>query len=454
MPDLTQLEYSYTPTEEERPYQPYGAALALFYDQSLEVVLEGPAGTGKSRAVLEKLHFCAIKYPGCRILIVRKTRESLSESILVTYEEKVLPPGDPIAEGPNRHNRQFYEYPNGSVIIIAGLVSHGMNQRTKVMSTEYDIIAAFEATEIPQSDWENLISRLRNWKIPFQQIIGECNPDVPTHWLHRRCDSGVTVVHYSRHEDNPELFRDGTWTMKGKIYILKILEALTGARKQRLRFGRRAAVEGTVYDFIPAIHMVKAHLIKPSWRRFRIIDFGYVAPFVCLWAAVDPDLAMYVYRQLYMTGRIVREHCKTIKEYSIGEHYEATLADHDAEDRATMAAEGIPTIAADKRLSMGIQAVQARLNPGSGRRPRLYVVEDCLIEEDPELKRTGRPTRVEQEFESYLWPKGADGIIRKEVPIDENNHGLDPVRYLANYLDNRRAPSRQKNYLDGASDDG
>src|SRR5262245_31649383 len=98
---------------DQRPYQPIGAALNAFYSRAPELLLSGPAGTGKSRAILEKLHLCALKWPGMRGLIVRKTRASLSESGLVTFEEKVLPAHSGIKRASRRY-RQLYKYPNGS----------------------------------------------------------------------------------------------------------------------------------------------------------------------------------------------------------------------------------------------------------------------------------------------------------------------------------------------------
>src|SRR5438093_8544875 len=106
---------------ERKPYTPRGACLALLLDRSAEVVVSGPAGTGKSRACLEKLHLCASKYAKMRGLIIRKTRESLSEAALVTYEDKVLPEHSVVARGPKRNFRQSYRYANGSQIVVGGL---------------------------------------------------------------------------------------------------------------------------------------------------------------------------------------------------------------------------------------------------------------------------------------------------------------------------------------------
>src|SRR6185295_13090648 len=97
-----------------RPYTPHGAAREMFYSRDEEILLDGPAGTGKSRAILEKFHLCCMKYPGIRALILRKTRESMTESVLVTFEERVLPEGSPLMAGASRANRGSYDYHNGS----------------------------------------------------------------------------------------------------------------------------------------------------------------------------------------------------------------------------------------------------------------------------------------------------------------------------------------------------
>ncbi|HLS00652.1 MAG TPA: hypothetical protein VK054_01520, partial [Beutenbergiaceae bacterium] len=83
-----------------------------------EIMLAGPAGTGKSRASLEKIHLCAERYPGMRALIVRKTRVSLTQTGLVTFEDHVLPEGHPVLQGAQRSHRSTYQYPNGSEIVV------------------------------------------------------------------------------------------------------------------------------------------------------------------------------------------------------------------------------------------------------------------------------------------------------------------------------------------------
>ena len=72
-------------------YVPRGAARQFFEMHDREIILDGPAGTGKSRGGLEKLHYICEKYSGARLCLVRKTRRSLTQSGMVTFEQRVLP---------------------------------------------------------------------------------------------------------------------------------------------------------------------------------------------------------------------------------------------------------------------------------------------------------------------------------------------------------------------------
>jgi PBSX family phage terminase large subunit len=419
-----------------RCYKAYGAARELWTDRRPEVFLSGPAGCGKSRACLEKLHACCLRWPGCRWLIVRKTRESLTESALVTFEEKVLPEGSPIREGPQRRMRQAYHYPNGSEVVLGGL-----DKPSKVMSTEYDGIYIQEGIELFENDLESLTTRLRNGVMPFQQLIGDTNPDSPQHWLRLRADRGDLVMLESRHEDNPILWdrAAGEWTPVGVAYIAT-LDRLTGARKARLRHGKWVQAEGVVYDgWDRAVHLIPRFEVPAEWKRIRSIDFGYTNAFVCQWWAVDHDGRMYLYREIYHTRRTVKVHSEHIRRLS-AERYAATVSDHDAEDRATLTENGIVTSPAHKEVTPGIQAVQERLKVAGDGRARLFVLEDSLVERDPYLAESRRPCCTAEEFDSYVWPRGGDGKPVKEQPVKDHDHGMDAMRYAVAFIDKLGAP--------------
>jgi PBSX family phage terminase large subunit len=414
-------------------YDPYGACHEVLFAEDPEVLISGPAGTGKSVACLFKLYAIAQsqKVAGVRLLICRKTRASCTESILVSFEQMVAQPNDPILRGPHRMNRHVYTFENGSEIVVGGL-----DNPNRILSTEFDLVYVAEALELTLDDWEKLASRLRHNVLPYQQLLGDTNPGAPSHWLKARCDMGVCRLLRSRHSDNPMLYDHEAreWTDQGKEYIGR-LGTLTGVRRERLLKGLWVAAEGAVYDmFDPAVHVVDRFHIPAHWRRLRAVDFGYTNPFVCLWIALDPDGRMFVYRYIYYTKRLVSEHAELIKELTHREPIEATICDHDAEDAATLQNAGILTTLARKEIRIGIDAVTARLIPAGDGRPRLFILRDSLVEADPDLIDRHAWT-IEHEFESYSWPRGASGKPTKEVPIDDHNHALDALRYAVRYVD-------------------
>jgi phage terminase large subunit len=335
-------------------------------------------------------------------------------------------PGSPVTKyGGERP--EHYDYPNGSRLTVGG-----MDNASKFLSAEYDFIYVNQAEELRLDDWEKLVGRAtgRAGNAPYTQIFGDCNPDAPTHWIKQR--TALQIIE-SRHEDNPRLYRDGQWTADGKRTIA-ILDGLTGLRFKRGRQGLWVAAEGQVYEYDPAIHLLPHFEIPVAWRRIRSIDFGYNNPFVCQWWAIDPDDCMYLYREIYMSKRTVKMHAAQINRLSMGEYIEATVADHDAEDRATLKENGIVTIPADKRISIGIEKSEERLKVAGNGKPRFFIVDGSLVELDQELKAAFKPTCIEQEFPVYTYPLAASGKPVKEVPIDLDNHSMDAMRYAVMHV--------------------
>lgn len=399
------------------------------------MLLSGPAGTGKSRACLEKLLIQALKYPGMRGLIVRKTHISLTQTTLVTWREHVAKEailrGYCQYYGGSTEKPAGYQFANGSFIAVGG-----MDKPMKVMSSEYDVAFVCEATELTVTDWESITSRLRNGIMPYQQIMADCNPHAPTHWLKRRCDAGVTKILYSHHKDNPRFFDDAEQPTEAGAAYLERLSRLTGIRRLRLLEGKWVGAEGVIYDeFDEAVHVVDRFDIPESWTRYWVIDFGYTNPFVCQWWAEDPDGKLYMYREIYYTRRTVFEHAAQIKSLVIDSAGRWTepkprdiVCDHDAEGRESLSKElGLGTRAAKKSVEDGIQVTHTRL---SAIEPRMFFLRGSLVERDPELVKLDKPTCTVEEIPGYIWDI-AEGKAPKEQPVKKDDHGCDAMRYLA-----------------------
>jgi PBSX family phage terminase large subunit len=423
----------------------------MFGCRDPEVLLSGPAGTGKSRACLEKLHIMMLMTPGARGLIARKAATTLSSTALVTWRNYVakeaIAVGDVVYYGGSAQEPASYQYKNGSVVAIGGL-----DKVSKIMSAEYDVVYIQEATELTEDDWESITTRLRNWKISFQQLIADCNPQSPEHWLKVRCDKGRTKMLTSTHEDNPMLFgEDGEVTPNGASYIGK-LDNLSGVRYQRLRMGRWVAAEGVIYeqwsnDNLTNIEEIRHGArefvdkfgIPMSWPRYWSVDFGFVNPFVCQFWAEDPDGRLYLYCEIYHTQRTVDQHAQTIRSIVLNDkgswiqpRPRAVVCDHDAEGRAVLEKElGISTEPAHKSVLEGIDITQTRIRKAGDGRPRIFILRNALHEVDGELVDSARPTCTAEEIPAYVW----NDKRTKEEPVKEDDHGCDAMRYVACQLE-------------------
>jgi len=433
----------------ERRVQLRGAARRLLSCRDDEILVSGPAGTGKSVGGLTKLHLAMMKYPKARGMIARKTAASLGASTLDSWRKNVAGPSLATGEveyfgGSTSEPPQYRYRRNGSVIVIGGL-----DRPSKIMSSEYDMIVCDEATEFLVQDWESLCTRLRSGKMPYAQIIGMCNPDAEHHWLYQRHLAGGLTLMESRHEDNPAYFdARGELTEAGRTYIGK-LDKLTGVRYWRLRKGKWVAAEGLIYEsWDPAVHLVDA--LPPGseqWTRWWSVDFGYRNPFVLQCWAEDGDGRLWLYREIYMTGRLVEDHARQILAIVApgGRWIEPTpravICDHDAEDRATLERHlHMSTVAAKKDVTTGIEATQARLGrvatEGKPALPvRLFIVRDALVERDQALVDEGKPTSTKEEMSGYVWAPGVDGKPLREEPLKKDDHGADAMRYMVAEVD-------------------
>lgn len=463
----------------EHIYEPRGACKEVMECRDEEVLISGSAGTGKSRACLEKILAVCSATPNVRALILRKTARSLGSTALVTWRnfvvKEALQTGWVTYYGGSQQEAAQYRFKNGSTVTIGGL-----DNPMRVMSSEYDIVYIQEATEITVEDLEMVKTRLRNWTISFQQVIMDCNPNSDQHWLYLRATGKekITTLFISTHEDNPRLFDllpDGTYqvTDRGAKYIA-ILDKLTGVRYKRLRLGMWVSAEGIIYEeFNRAVHVIPwdydeegNRLPLPlDWERYWVIDFGYSHPFVLKCYAEDPeDGALYCYREIHMTQRIVEEHAsqimsivtrdvttewfdhfnKVMRKKTTTEWIEpkpvAVICDHDAEGRKTFERHtGLGTVAANKAVSEGIDLVKARYKVDEYGLARLYYMDDILVEVDEWLVENLLPVDSLGEIGGYAWKFNKAGKPLDE-PVKESDDGMDCDRYLVMHKDYRGAP--------------
>lgn len=414
----------------------YGGAREFWRYKGHEVLLEGAFETGKTVAALSKLHALLCKYPNARALMVRETYKSLVQSAIVTYEKKVLPfpPEDPRSgvDKSGGDKPDFYNYPNG-----ARLVCGGLDNPDKVLSAEYDYIYVNQAEEIDLDAWEKLVGRAtgRAANAPYPQVMADCNPSYPTHWILLR----KTLKRFQQlHEHNPTLFDQATGeiTERGKV-TMSILDSLTGVRYLRGRLGMWAAAEGVIYDNWDARNVTEDAEYNPALDVFWAVDDGYVYGGGPGTASYHPRVVLFM--QETGTGGV-----NVFDEYyATGELSETTLANALAKsnveggtpykrpDRAyvdSSAAElkgriwgmDIMTVGATHPVTEGIKVLRDLICDANG--VRLFRIHP-------------RCTNLNRELSSYRYDDASKvATIGEPKPLKVDDHGCDAARYGTYHL--------------------
>ena len=155
--------------------------LPLYFDEHRYLVLKGGGGSGKSifagRKILERV----TTEPGHRWLVCRKVAKTIRESC---FKQLIGQLAEHFPESGYRVNKgdMSISFPNGSEIITAGL------DDVEKLKSIYNITGVWieEASEILESDFNQLDIRLRGETRNYKQIILSFNPISVNHWLKRR----------------------------------------------------------------------------------------------------------------------------------------------------------------------------------------------------------------------------------------------------------------------------
>lgn len=435
----------YTPADAIAPFKAHDWQKAPWNDRALTLLLTGSAGGGKSRLAAEKVHAFCLKYPGVTALMLRKNREATTNSIVAYMKATVIGVNNPAVHHAIGHSR--FEYANGSTLIYAGMRDNEQRDNVRSIggSGGVELIWMEEATQFVEQDYNELTARLRGQKAPWRQMILSTNPDTPTHWIYKRLMMGKeAAVYFSQAKDNPANPDD----------YLYILSKMTGVQKLRLVEGKWVQAEGAVYEeFDTDTHIIQ-ELPDKQWKRaFAAVDWGFTNPGVMQVWLQDGDGRIFMVHETYMTGRLVsgvqgeqgwwiteakRLQLQTQERYQVP----IDIWVCDPSEPAyieTFKQNGLRADKAENSIRAGIDSVKARLqvipkDEGGDGLPRMQFLHGARVDIDPVLEEKKKPTSTLEEFPAYIWPL-VKGATLKEVPVKENDHGMDTARYASMFAD-------------------
>jgi phage terminase large subunit len=379
----------------------------LFSSTEHEVICAGPADSSKTFAGCLKAHDICSNFPGAQGAMVRKTYASLAGSAVKTFQRITKGSG---VEDFGGETPSAFIYPNGSKIWLGG-----MDNSNRVLSSERDFIFVPQAEELTESEWEILSTRCtgRGAVVKNAQLYGDCNPAGSKHWIRTR--KSLRLLR-ATHKDNPDLYDDaGNITDEGRKRIGLLEESLTGVRRKRLLEGIWATAEGAVYEMFDVAVHVKVRERSEMQRFYFALDDGFTNPAVILDIGSDSDGRWHVFREFYKRGWVQDDVAGVAADWHKERRVDLAAVDEAAAGLVeALKRKGLPARGGKGRITDGIATIQARLKVQADGKPRLTVDPSCV--------------ETINEFESYVWKP------EKDVPVDDDNHSMGALRYLADVL--------------------
>lgn len=359
---------------------------AFFASRVKYTCFGGARGGGKSWCTQRKSVGGALKYPGIKILIVRRRYEDLENSVIDPILKLI--PTEEIAQ----YNRQRHLllFSNGSTIKFGNMDGYGSAVAGKYQGQEYDWIFIEEATQFLESEFRGIAACCRGANNIPKRVYLTCNPGGVGHqWVKR-----IFVKRDFLDNENPDDYvflkatvEDNVDLMQGSPDYINALDLLPEDVRRAHRYGDWDALSGGYFpEFRIGTHTCKPFPINPRWAKYRAFDYG-LDMFACLWIAVDFSGRSYVYRE-FNEGRLIVSEAAScaLAATPFDERIEYTIAPPDMwstlkDSGKTMASifaeSGLPVIKASNSRVQGWLALKELLKIRPDGKPGLIIFEDC-----------------------------------------------------------------------------
>lgn len=282
-------------------------------DHVTEVLFGGAAGGGKSYVQLLDALLYAVKYPGSKQLILRRTYPELEMSLIQVHLG--LYPKEIYRYNETKRRGQMK---NGSMITFGSLQRE--SDVYKYQGAEFDVIRFDELTHFTWAQYSYLLSRVRGTNDFPKQIKSSTNPGGVGHqWVKERFIDPAppeTVFDIVEKEGGtvsgqglylPAKVQENIFLMEKDPDYLKRLLNLPEKNRLALLEGRWDIYDGVFFsEFDPAVHVVRPFRLKEHWKQYVTMDYG-MDMFAVEVVAVDEEGNGFVHRELYQPGLIISQ---------------------------------------------------------------------------------------------------------------------------------------------------
>ncbi len=373
------------------------------------IICDGAVRSGKTLCMsVSFISWAMLNFEGGSFAICGKTIRSVKRNLVVPLLNVLADLGFEVRD---RLSSNILEVQTGSRKNIFYLFG-GRDESSAALIQGITLCGVLfdEAALMPRSFVEQAVARC---SVEGSKLWFNCNPEYPQHWfctewVKKVREKNLFYIHFTM-EDNPSL---------SKAMLRRYQKLYSGSFYQRYVLGKWTASEGLVYPFMSDEKMLYDEP-KGGFDDFVIsCDYGTVNPSsfglwgLCggIWYRINE---YYYSSRREGSSRTDEEHYKGLCELAGERKISEVIVDPSAASFIEVIKRHgrFRVTAAKNNVTDGIRQVSSALKQGDIRICRCCI--DCI-----------------REFGMYRWESGG-----RDVPLKENDHAMDDVRYfVATYL--------------------
>ena len=398
----------------------------------------------------------ATEHSDARMLVIRRNADDLAD--WVDRAHKMYPyakiTGKPAT----------IRFPSGAVIRTGHLKDD--QSYTKYQGHEYQRILIEELTQIPTEDsYLKLISSCRSTVEGLEpKVFCTANPGGKGHqWVKRRFITGhkPKVAFKGKNQNRYRMYIPATMDnnptlMKNDPEYVSYLDNLPEPLRSAWRHGDWEIFAGQYFtDWRPDKHIISEDTARSLGygqdynKKYIGIDWGFTAPFACVWLEVTPKNTVFAYRELYGTEKHPVEWGREIHSMTGDEEIFISLGDPSMWARnpmswnssstpmytdksiATALAEFVPNLVpANNARVIGWRNIAQLMHHTKDKMPNFYLIDKRC----PNLERT-IPDMIR------------DDKNPEDIDTTLEDHICDALRYALTHVQAPAQPAPKKPIL-------
>lgn len=270
-----------------------------------------------------------------------------------------------------------------------------------------------------------------NWKVVYEPMFSTTNGWAIFMGTPRGYNHFYDLIQFAK-EDDKWFYQEATWRDSPYVSAEFMANVRAEAEKRGMLSGfmqeyelEFRAVQGAVYPmFDRKVHVISPSDIPQDLTYYGAIDFGWhTTAFLLL--GVDKDQTWYLIDEVYGREETLVDVIPRIKNVVGDKRLVLMVADSADRDAVEMMGKeypvaGINKASDSKGYATGIGLVTAKLKPRMQLvglpKPSLYIGSNCK--------------NFIFEIESYRFPEEKPERNASDIPVKENDHGPDALRYF------------------------